>query len=125
MPMQNMREAMNNNIYYGLILCFGVFLSAISQVILKKSAMQKHDCIAKEYFNPRVASAYFIFFLTTFMSIYAYKGLPLSMGPVLEATSYIYVTVFGVIVFNEKITKLKIISLVMIILGIIISSIYG
>ena len=56
------------------------------------------------------------------MSIYAYKGIPLSMGPVLEATSYIYVTVFGVTIFKEKLNRRKLIGLALIVLGIIVYS---
>ena len=51
----------------------------------------------KEYVNFSVIFTYLhIFFLfPTFLSIIAYKGITLSMGSVLEATSYIYVTFFG------------------------------
>lgn len=112
-------------IMYSCVLLFGVFISAISQVILKKSAMKKYDSVIKEYLNFPVISAYSIFVISTFLSIIAYKGIPLSMGPVLEATSYIYVTFFGVKIFGEKINKKKIISLVMIIGGIIVYSVFG
>ena len=47
------------------------------------------------------------------------------MGPVLEATSYIYVTFFGVKIFGEKINKKKIMSLVLIIGGIVVYSVCG
>ena len=111
-------------IMYSCVLLFGVFISAISQVILKKSAMKKYDSVIKEYLNFPVIFAYSIFVISTFLSIIAYKGIPLSMGPVLEATSYIYVTFFGVKIFGEKINKKKIISLVMIIGGIIVYSVF-
>ena len=52
----------------------------------------------------------------------AYKGIPLSMGPVLEATSYIYVTIFGVTIFKEKLNRRKLIGLALIVLGIIVYS---
>lgn len=112
-------------VMYSCVLLFGVFISAISQVILKKSAMRKYDSVIKEYLNFSVIFAYSIFVISTFLSIIAYKGIPLSMGPVLEATSYIYVTFFGVKIFGEKINKKKIISLVMIIGGIIVYSVFG
>lgn len=107
---------------YSLFLLLGVFISAISQVLLKKSALKKYDSKIKEYLNPRVIIAYTLFIGTTFMSILAYRGIPLSMGPVLESTSYIYVTIFGVKIFNEKINKGKVIALILIISGIIISA---
>ena len=60
---------------------------------------------------------------TTFLSIVAYKGIPLSMGPILEATSYIYVTFFGVRIFKEKLNEKKILALVLIIIGIVLYAI--
>lgn len=109
-------------IKYSCILLLGVFLSAISQVMLKKAAMKTYDSRIKEYLNPLVIIAYSIFVLTTFMSIFAYKGIPLSMGPILEATSYLYVTFFGVKIFKEKMNKKKWIALSCILTGILIYS---
>lgn len=117
---------MNKTVFlYSGILLIGVFLSAISQVMLKKAALKKYDSVIQEYLNPLVIIAYFIFFMTTFCSILAYKGIPLSMGPILEATSYIYVTFFGVRIFKEKINKRKLVALLLIIAGIFVYSFWG
>lgn len=112
-------------LFYAGLLLLGVFLSAISQVMLKKAALRQYSSKLREYLNPLVIVAYTIFVGTTFLSIYAYKGIPLSMGPVLEATSYIYVTVFGVTIFKEKLNKRKLVGLALIIAGIIIYSLLG
>lgn len=112
-------------LFYAGLLLLGVFLSAISQVMLKKAALWQYPNKIREYLNPLVIIAYTIFVGTTFLSIYAYKGIPLSMGPVLEATSYIYVTVFGVTIFKEKLNKRKLVGLALIIAGIIIYSLLG
>lgn len=112
------------HLYAGLLL-LGIFLSAISQVMLKKAALRQYSSKLREYLNPLVIIAYTIFVGTTFLSIYAYKGIPLSMGPVLEATSYIYVTIFGVTIFKEKLNKRKLVGLALIIAGIIIYSLLG
>ena len=101
----------NTAVFYSLFLLAGVFISAISQVLLKKAALKTYDNPIREYMNPLVIFAYTLFVATTFMSILAYRGIPLSMGPVLEATSYIYVTIFGVKIFGEKINKKKIIAI--------------
>lgn len=116
---------MNNEVKYSLILLVGVFVSAISQVLLKKAAQKKYENHIQEYLNPLVIFAYALFFGTTFLSILAYKGIPLSMGPVLESTSYLYVTFFGVKFFHEKINPKKICALVLIVLGIAIYSVLG
>lgn len=110
---------------YSTFMLFGTFISAISQVLLKKAANRKYESRIKEYLNPYVISAYGIFFTATLMSVMAYKVVPLSMGPILEATSYIYVTVFGVTIFKEKVNKQKLIALGLIILGICIYAIWG
>lgn len=103
--------------YAGLNL-FGVFISSISQVMLKKSAMKKHDSVVGEYLNPAVIGAYALFFASTLLSVWAYKGIPLSMGAILDATGYLYVTLFGVLIFQEKITPRRAIALLLILAGI-------
>lgn len=113
---------MNKTLYYALFLLFGVFISSVSQVVLKKAANEKHTSIIQEYLNPKVIGAYAVFVLATLLNVYSYKGIPLSMGPVLESTSYIYVTYFGYRFFDEKITAKKIVSLVLIVLGIVVYS---
>lgn len=104
-------------LYSGLLL-FGTFISAVSQVILKKAAMRSYPSKLAEYLNFPVVFAYALFVATTFMCIIAYRVVPLSFGPVLEATSYLYVTIFGVLIFREKITAKKITALGLILAGI-------
>lgn len=112
---------MNNSVFlYSLLLLFGVFISAISQVLLKKAAMKQYASRLQEYLNPQVIFAYVLFVGTTFLSILAYRGIPLSLGPVLESTSYIYVTFFGVTIFREQLTPKKVFALGLIILGIVV-----
>ena len=55
-------------IMYSCILLLGVFISAISQVMLKKAAMKTYDSPIKEYLNPLVIIAYMMFVGTTFLS---------------------------------------------------------
>lgn len=109
---------------YAAILLFGVFISAVSQVLLKKATQKEYKSVIKEYLNPFVISAYVIFVLSTLLSVYAYKVVPLSMGPILEATSYIYVTFFGVKFFKETMTKKKWCALALIITGIVVYAVF-
>ena len=107
---------------YSSVLILGVFISNISQIILKKSADKKHGSVINEYLNPYVIGAYFIFFLATFMSIYAYKVVPLTMGPILESTGYFFMTVLGMIFLKEKLNAKKAVALCIIVAGIVIYS---
>lgn len=105
---------------YSLIMFCSVTVGCISQVMLKKSALKKYDNPIREYLNPLVIIAYIFYVGTTILTITAYKGIPLSFGPIIESTSYIYITIFGVKIFGEKINKKKIIALCLIISGIIV-----
>lgn len=116
-------EKMNKGIIpYCILSLLGVFFSAVSQVMLKKAAMKKYDTSLKEYLNPTVMGAYMLFAGTTFLSIFAYKKIPLSIGPMLEATGYIYITYFGSKFFNEKLNKKKCLAVCCIVIGIVIYS---
>lgn len=110
-------------IFYAFIFALGVFLASISQVLLKKAAQKSYGSTLQEYMNPLVIFAYTVFVLTTLMTIYSYRGIPLSLGAVLETTSYIYVTIFGVVIFHEKVGKKKLLALALIIAGIVIYAI--
>ena len=114
---------MNSTVFlYSMLLLLGVFISAISQVLLKKAAMKKYTSPLQEYLNPQVIFAYVLFVGTTFLSILAYRGIPLNLGPVLETTSYIYVTIFGVFIFHEKVNRQKILALAFIVIGVLVYS---
>ena len=103
---------------YALLSLAGVFISSISQVMLKKSANQTHDSALGEYLNPLVIGAYTLFVAATLMSTIAFKVIPLSMGPILDATGYLYVTFFGMTIFHERMSRQKLLALAIILLGI-------
>ena len=113
---------MSRTFTYALFALFGVFISGISQVLLKKSAGRQYSSAIREYLNPLVIVAYAMFFGATLLSVYAYKGIPLSMGPILDATGYIYVTIFGITIFHEKLNARRVPALALIILGIVVYS---
>lgn len=103
------------------IYVFSVFISSVSQIILKKSADKKYDSKLKEYLNPLVIIAYGIFFLATLVTIYAYKGIPLSLGPILETTGYLWISLLGYFILKEKISRRKILGLAVVVIGIFVS----
>ena len=113
---------MNEKILFSLIFIFGVFISSVSQILLKKSAQVEYGSKIKEYLNPRVIFAYIIFFGATLCSILAYTKIPLSFGPILESAGYIFVAILSRLFLKERITKKKLIGLSIIIIGIIIYS---
>ena len=53
-----------------MLIC--TVFSAVSQILLKQSANQKHESTLKEYLNWRVITAYLIFGSVLLANTYAY-----------------------------------------------------
>ena len=107
-------------IFYVLLFVFSVFIASVSQTILKTSAEKKYDSRLQEYLNPKVIIDYGMFFLSSLITVVAYKYVPLSMGPILESSGYIFVTALGFFVLHEKVGKKKLMGLLVILAGITI-----
>lgn len=105
---------------YVLLYLASTFLASISQVLLKKAALREHKSLLAEYTDWRVILGYGLFVGCTLLTMLAYRGVPLNVGPVLEATGYLYVTVFGVTIFHEKMNPKKVLALALILAGIAI-----
>ena len=87
---------MSGTLTYACLSLVGVFVSSVSQVLLKKSANREHDSAIREYLNPLVISAY------------------------LDATAYVWVTLFGVTIFRERLSVQKLLALALVVGGIVI-----
>ena len=107
---------------YMLIFFLSVLVASVSQILLKKSALKQYDSRIKEYVNPYVIIGYGMLFLSMLMTIYAYKGVDLKTGPVIEATGYLYVALLSYLFLKEKISNKKKIGLFMIVVGVVISN---
>ena len=113
---------MNKVLIYSGIYILGVVISSISQVLLKKSADVERESKIKEYLNFKTIFAYGMFFLATLCSVFAYKYVPLSMGPILGTIEYVFVAILSYYLLKEKISKRKLIGLITIILGVLVFS---
>ena len=110
---------MQNN-FYALFLLLSVFISAVSQILLKKSALETHISVIYEYVNAKVIIAYLLFFTAVFIDLFALRYVSVSLVPVIETTSYVFVIAMSKIVFKEKITPLQLVGMGLIIVGIVI-----
>ncbi len=104
------------------IMVVSVFISSVSQVMLKKSAQKKYPSKIREYLNPVVIIAYALFFGCTLITMYALRVVPLSTWPVIEASGYIFVAVLSFIFLKEKLSKRQLAGMAIIVAGIIIFS---
>jgi len=109
-----------NQYKYVVFLFISVFISAISQILLKKSALRNHNSFISEYLNVLVISAYFLFFAAVLIDLLCLRFVPLSFIPVIETSSYVFIIVLSRIIFKEKIHLKKAIGLILILSGIVI-----
>jgi drug/metabolite transporter (DMT)-like permease len=107
------------NQYVGAII-ISVFLSAISQVLLKKSSGEKKKNIIFEYLNVKVIVAYLIYIVTALLAVYAFTGIEFRLGTILTTLTYFLFMLCGRIFFKEKITPRRIIGNCVIIAGIVV-----
>lgn len=119
-----MSDDMMTLIFSGVFLV-SVLISSISQILLKKSADKTYDSRLKEYLNPLVIIAYGMFFCSMMITMYCYRYVDVSAGPIFESAGYIFVGVLGYIFLKEKFTAKKIIGMLLIMLGIVIFSFGG
>lgn len=110
----------NSIVQYSCILLFSVFVSSVSQIILKKAAGKTYKSRWGEYLNPWVIGAYGLFGTSTILTMIALKKVPLSMSPVLEVSGYIWVSVMGYLFLREKFSARKLKGMVLILCGIVI-----
>lgn len=96
-------------------------IAAFSQVLLKKSASEKHSSVIREYLNVKVIVGYGLMFCGMLMGVVAYgKGVTVQGGSVMEASGNIWIIVLSYLFFREPVTKKKIIGNIMIIAGILL-----
>ena len=103
-----------------LLFLGSVFVASVSQVLLKIAAQRPHKSIIAEYTDWHVLLGYTLFFGCTLLTLLAYRGVPLSLGPVLETTGYLYVTAFGILIFHERVSPRKWLALGVIVAGILL-----
>jgi drug/metabolite transporter (DMT)-like permease len=114
---------MSELVFFILIAIGSVALSSVSQLMLKISANKTHLNHISEYLNPLVGGAYLLFFATTLITVYAYRVIPLSLGPIVEALGYVFIAIIGYTVLREKISRRKAMGMALIVLGVILSSV--
>ncbi|MBQ6888820.1 MAG: EamA family transporter [Lachnospiraceae bacterium] len=110
---------MELNVYFLFYIC-SVVLAAVSQILLKKSALKEHDGFLKEYVNPYVIGGYALTGISMLLTVLAFRGMEYKNGPIIESLGYILVMFFGIFVFREKLTKRKCIGTLLILAGIFV-----
>lgn len=106
--------------FYALVI-FNIFMAAIAQMMLKKSAIQRHLSAIDEYLNPWVIGGYALMGGVLISNIFAlHQGVLLKELGAMGASSYLFVSFLSAICFKEKFGKKKVFAIALIIVGSII-----
>lgn len=103
---------------YYIILALTVVMTSVSQVLMKKGAMESG--FLRLYFNVYTLSGYFLLFCVTLLNLFVLRGVALKMMVVFLPFNYILVLAAAMIVFGEKISYRQYIGSGIVIAGVII-----
>ena len=110
---------MNSEIAAGLLL-LSALLASIAQIMLKKSAIAPHDKAYQAYFNPLVLCAYGILFTTALINMQAFVWQEYRFGAAISSAAYVFVLLWGRLIFKEKISLKRAAGMALILVGILI-----
>lgn len=105
---------------YDLLAFAGVCIASISQMLLKKSANTTYRSFLLEYCNLLVIGGYGLMVVSTMFGVMAYRGMDYMNGPIIESVGYILVMVLSYFLFQEKITRRKLVGTLFILMGIVV-----
>lgn len=105
---------------YWISLFAAVFISSVSQIMLKKGATKKYESVIREYLNHWVISGYALMILSMLCVVFAYRGVAYKNGAIIESLGYILVMVLSYFFFHEKISKKKLIGYALLLVGVIV-----
>lgn len=108
------------NYTYLAIYLGSVFLASISQILLKIGADRQYESRIREYLNGPVILGYGLMAVSMAAGMFAYRGVPLSFGPVIETLGYVFVAVLGWLFLKEKFGRRKMFGMALIIAGILV-----
>lgn len=93
----------------------------MSQLLLKYSATQAYSTKIREYLNVFVISGYGILLVSLLINIYAmHKGIMAKEVSIIETLNYLFVPLFSYIIFGERLSLRKCMSIVLIVFGVVV-----
>lgn len=101
-------------------MIISAFITAFSQIILKKSANRQHKSIFSEYINPYVLFSYACYFGVLVLNVFIYTKVDYRFGVVINSMSTVFVMLLSHIILQECVAKKRIIGNVIIVCGILV-----
>lgn len=112
------------NVFFFLMI-LAQLIAAVSQLLLKKSAMNEHSGFISEYLNVFVIGGYALLLVSMVIVVFCYGGLGYLGVVVVEPISYVLVMLLSRLVFKEKLTASKLAGMALIVCGIAVFYLVG
>ncbi len=103
------------------VMIAAAFVTAVSQILLKQSAMKEHGGLISQYLNVNVFLGYLLMMAALVMNIWAYRTVEYHLGPLLNASSYIFVLIMGKLILKERVSRKALMGNLLILIGILIA----
>jgi drug/metabolite transporter (DMT)-like permease len=104
-----------------LYLIAVIVLTGVSQVLLKIGAKQAKNHVSI-FINPYTLTAYSLYLLTTLLTVYALRNIPLNMFYASTSLKFIFVAFLSRIVIGEKLNNRKLVAVSLIVVGVVVFS---
>lgn len=103
---------------YYILAIFNIFIAAVAQMMLKKSAASTHTTMWREYLNPWVVGGYILMLFSLVSNVFVLsKGVLLKEMGAIGALSYLFVPMLAFFLFKEKFSKRQLFAIALIVLG--------
>ncbi|MBQ9165522.1 MAG: EamA family transporter [Oscillospiraceae bacterium] len=98
-----------------------VLISSASQVLLKKKANKAPKSFIMKFLNGPVILSYILLFTSMVLNSLALRQMDMTVLPCITATSFLWIMILSAIFLGEKPTRRKVIGVVMILIGVVVS----
>jgi small multidrug resistance pump len=105
--------------YYYLLTLVVVVFTSVGHLLLKIAAIRVSESGGRIYTHPLSIAGYGIFAFVAFLSIYAMKGLDMTVFFALNSLTYICIPILAYFVLRESFTRNKAIGVVIITIGVL------
>lgn len=97
-----------------------IVLTGSSQVLLKVGANKAKKKFIMAFINPYAFIAYCLYVLTTLLTVYALKDIPLNLFYASTSLKFILILVFSKLMLQEKVNSNKVFAVLLIFIGVMV-----
>lgn len=101
-------------------MLLSALITALSQIILKKSASKTYKSMIFEYVNPYVLFSYTCYVGVLVLNVFIYTKTDYRFGVVINSVSTVFVMLLSHFILNESLTQKRVAGNIIIICGILI-----